>query len=108
MHMHIRVSNADVHNESCEGVGRERVIRRNPAEAGFIPCSKEGVSACALGLARKRVNVNFVEATARSTRAGEILHHQTRAALRDVRDDGGATMNLRHDAEVDGEGKMNR
>ena len=41
-------------------------------------------------------------------RAGEALHHQARAALRHVGDDGRPAMNLGDDAEIDGEGEMDR
>lgn len=34
--------------------------------------------------------------------AGEAFHHQPGAALGHVRDDGSASMNLGHDAEIDG------
>jgi hypothetical protein len=42
------------------------------------------------------------------TRTCETFHHQTRAALGHVRNDGGAAMDLRNDTEIDGECEMNR
>src|SRR5215475_3281851 len=44
-------------------------------------------------------------ATLSARRLGERLHHETRAATRDVRHHGGAPVQLRDTAEVDGEGE---
>src|SRR5690606_5729467 len=42
----------------------------------------------------------------RSARSGEALHHEPSAALRYVRDDRRASVNLGDDAEIDGESQM--
>ena len=67
--------------------------------------ARQHASLCRVGFASA---VTGAAGVARSARTGEILHHQTRTALRDVRDDGSATVNLGYDAEIDGEGEMNR
>ena len=48
------------------------------------------------------------EARASALLAGEIFHSQARAALRGVRHDGVAAMNLRDRAEFDGERQLHR